>query len=719
MTPTATVPSSDLSKGLASPLSHTRNFGIAAHIDAGKTTVSERVLYYTGKIYKMGEVHDGTATMDFLEDEQQRGITIQSAATTCPWERNGQAYTLNLIDTPGHVDFTIEVERSMRVLDGAVAVFDGKEGVEAQSETVWRQADKYRVPRLCFINKMDKLGADFFFSFKTILERLGANAVAVQLPIGKGNDLKGLVDLLDNKAYFFDTQELGSVITEGPVPEDMKPLVKEWHHKLVEKAAELDDHLTDKYLTDESAITPDEIRAALRKGTIALKVFPVFTGSALKYIGVQRLLDGVIDYLPAPDEVPEVHGTDPRDKTKALTRPHDAKAPLSALVFKVVSDAHGDLTYTRIYSGTLEKGSRVINPASGKKENVSRIYQMHAKNRIPMEKAEAGDIVALIGLKYSVTGDTLCDADDQIILERMEFPEPVISMSIEPASAGDREKLGAALSTLRREDPSFTYRVDEETGETIIAGMGELHLEIKTTLLKRDMKIPVTVGKPRVSYRETVTGKAEARGLHRKQSGGRGQFGDAIVTIEPYTAAKAAEEELDFEDHIAFESKIIGGSIPKEYIPSVEYGARQTAKSGVIAGYPVQNVKITLIDGSYHDVDSSQIAFEMAGSIAFKEAARRARPVLLEPIMKVVVTTPEDFIGNVTGDLSARRGIITNQEQRGNTVILEAEAPLSEMFGYSTSLRGMSQGRASYSMEPHSYRQVPAHLAENIVAGKV
>jgi elongation factor G len=717
MTTTAAL-QQDLSKGLVTPLSHTRNFGIAAHIDAGKTTVSERILYYTGKIYKMGEVHDGTATMDFLQDEQERGITIQSAATTCPWERRGETYTLNLIDTPGHVDFTIEVERSLRVLDGAVAVFDGKEGVEAQSETVWRQADKYDVPRICFINKMDKLGADFYFSFNSILERLGANAIAVQLPIGRGNDLRGLIDLVELKAYFFDASELGSKVTEGAIPAEMQEDVRKWHHTLVEKAAELDDHLTEKYLTDESTITSEEIRAAIRKGTIARKCFPVFTGSALKYIGVQRLLDGVIDYLPSPDEVAEVKGTDPRDKTKQTTRPHDAKAPFAALVFKVVADQHGDLTYARIYSGTLEKGSRVVNPVNGKKENVSRIYQMHAKNRIAMDRAEAGDIVALVGLKHSVTGDTLCDPDHPIVLERMEFPEPVISMSIEPVSAGDREKLTNALVTLRREDPSFRFHVDEETDETIIAGMGELHLEIKTTLIRRDMKIGVNVGKPRVSYRETILGTAEARGLHKKQSGGRGQFGDVMLKVEPFTAEQATAEELDFEDSLAFESQIIGGAVPKEYIPSVEYGVRQTAKSGVLGGYPMQNIKVTLTDGSYHEVDSSQIAFEMAGSIGFKEAIRKAKPVLLEPIMKVVVTTPEDFIGNVTGDISSRRGIIVGQEQRGNTIILEAEAPLSEMFGYSTSLRGMSQGRANYSMEPHTYRQVPAHLAEAILSGK-
>ncbi|MFA7237045.1 MAG: elongation factor G [Phycisphaeraceae bacterium] len=699
-------------------LNKTRNFGIAAHIDAGKTTVTERILYYTGKIYKMGEVHEGTATMDFLQDEQERGITIQSAATTCVWQhtRTGEEMTLNLIDTPGHVDFTIEVERSMRVLDGAIAVFDGKEGVEAQSETVWRQAEKYHVPRICFVNKMDKIGADFEFSFNSLGQRLGCNAIAVQLPIGNGHEFKGIIDLLTMKAYFYDASELGSKVEEGEIPADMVATAKKWHHILVEKAAELDDHLTDKFIEDENSITDDEIRAALRKGTLALTCHPVFCGSALKYIGVQRLLDGVLDYLPNPTEVPDVQGTDPRDADKQLTRPHDPNAPVAALVFKVVSDSHGDLTYTRIYSGTIEKGSRVLNATTGKKEIVSRIYEMHAKDRIARERATAGDIVALIGLKNSITGDTLCDPDDPITLIRMEFPDPVISMSIEPVSQADRDKLSHALSVINREDPSFHFTFDEETGETIMAGMGELHLDIIKTKLVRDLKIPVNTGKPRVAYRESITKLAKARGLHKKQSGGRGQFGDVTLTVEPYTEAQATEDELKFTDEIAFESKIIGGSVPKEYIPSVEYGIRQTAKSGVLAGYPLIGVKATLIDGSYHEVDSSQNSFEMAGSIGFKEAVRQAGPVLLEPIMKVVVTTPEEFLGNVTGDLSSRRGLIIDQEQRANTVIVTAEAPLAEMFGYATSLRGMSQGRAAYAMEPLTYRSVPNNIAQEVLA---
>ncbi|MBI1335483.1 MAG: elongation factor G [Phycisphaera sp.] len=701
----------------SSKLTTLRNFGICAHIDAGKTTVTERILYYTGKNYKMGEVHEGTATMDFLQEEQERGITIQSAATTCPWERNGVRYTLNLIDTPGHVDFTIEVERSLRVLDGAVAVFDGKEGVEAQSETVWRQADRYKVPRLCFINKMDKLGANFAFSFGSIGERLGANAVAVQIPIGSGNEFEGIIDLVGMRAYYFSAEELGAKVEERDIPENYKEEAAKWRHDLVEKAAELDDALTEKFIMEEE-ITPDEIRAALRKGCIAQTVFPTFCGSALKYIGVQRLLDGVIDYLPNPTQVPEITGTDVRDKTVKLSRPHDNKAPFSALVFKVVSDMHGDLTYARVYSGTVEKGGRVLNSNNGKKEIVSRIFEMHAKDRIARDSTEAGDIVALVGLKNSITGDTLCDADEPIILERMDFPEPVISMSIEPASQADKEKLGNALTTIRREDPSFRSHYDEETGQTIIAGMGELHLEIITHKLIRDMKVNVNVGRPRVAYKETITQKAEARGTHKKQTGGRGQFGDCTITVEPYTEEQAEADELDFEDHMTFVNKVVGGSIPREYIPSVEVGCREAVKSGILAGFPVLNIKVTLIDGSYHDVDSSQIAFEQAGILAMRDACRKAKLVLLEPIMKVIVTTPEEFLGSVSGDLNRRRAMIVGTEERGNTRLVTAEAPLSEMFGYSTSLRGMSQGRATYSMEPLTYRQVPPNIAATILEGE-
>ena len=700
-----------------SVLEKTRNFGICAHIDAGKTTVSERILFYTGKTWKLGEVHDGTATMDSMEEEQERGITIQSAATTCMWEHDRTEYRMNLIDTPGHVDFTVEVERSMRVLDGAVVVFDGKEGVEAQSETVWRQADRYDVPRICIINKMDKRGADFEFSYNSIGERLGANAIAVQIPIGHGLDLDGIIDLINMKAYYFKEEEKGALIEEREIPEALLEEANRWRHRMIEQAAELDDDLTEKFVMEEE-ISEDEIRAALRKGTLARKCYPTFCGSALKNIGVQRLLDGVVNYLPNPTEVPEIQGTDIKDKNLEITRPHDAAAPFSALVFKVVNDQHGDLTYCRIYSGTLARGSRVLNANRNKKENISRIFEMHSKERIPKDECVAGDIVAVVGLKNSMTGDTLCDSSAPIVLERMDFPEPVISMSIEPATQADKEKLSLALGVIRREDPSFRSHFDEETGQTIIEGMGELHLEVITHKLTRDLKIGVNVGKPRVAYKETITRKAEARGLFKKQTGGRGQFGDVTITVEPYTAEQAEEDGVDFKDQFTFENKIIGGSVPKEYIPSVEAGCRECMKSGVLAGYPLLNVKVTLLDGSYHDVDSSQIAFEQAGSLAFKEGMKKAGLVLLEPVMKVVVTVPDEFLGSVTGDINRRRGIIIEQETRANTRIVTAEAPLAEMFGYSTTVRSMSQGRASYAMEPLTYRPVPGNIAKELLESK-
>jgi elongation factor G len=695
-------------------LSHIRNFGICAHIDAGKTTVSERILFYTGKNYKMGEVHEGTATMDFLQEEQERGITIQSAATTCPWTRSGKEYKLNLIDTPGHVDFTIEVERSLRVLDGAVAVFDGKEGVEAQSETVWRQADRYKVPRLCFINKMDKLGASFDFSYETIKTRLGANALPLQCPIGTGNEFQGIVDLIDMRAYYFEGDK-GDKVTEKDIPEDLQEYVSKWRHELIEKAAELDDDLMGKFLEGQE-ITQAEIRKAVRKGVVARSVYPVLCGAALRNIGIQLLLDAVVDFLPSPTEKPDVEGTDPRDKNIKMSRPHDPKAPFSALVFKVVSDMHGDLTYIRVYSGTLTKGTRLLNPGNGKKENASRIFEMHAQNRIPLEEVTAGNIVAVVGIKESYTGDTLCDADDPIMLERMFFPEPVIAMSIEPKTTEDKRKLSEALGVIRREDPSFRSNYDEETGETIIAGMGELHLEIIKNKLTRDMKINVAVGKPKVSYREAITKKAEwVRGKFVKQTGGRGQFGDCTINLEPFTAEQAAAEELDFTDNIAVENKVVGGSIPKEYIPSVEYGIRQTCKTGVKFGYPMINVKATIVDGSSHAVDSSQVAFEQAGRLAVMEATEKAGPVLLEPIMKVVVTVPNDYLGNVTGDISSRRGMIIDTDDRGVVKLVSAEIPLDQLFGYTTSLRGMSQGRASATMEFLEYRPMPRSLQEQVL----
>ncbi|HET6251943.1 MAG TPA: elongation factor G [Tepidisphaeraceae bacterium] len=703
-----------------------RNIGIAAHIDAGKTTVSERVLYYTGKIHKMGEVHEGTAVMDFDEEEQKRGITINSAATTCPWPRNGEVYTINLIDTPGHVDFTAEVERSLRVLDGAVAVFDGKEGVEAQSETVWRQATKYKVPRVCFINKMDKIGADFDFSFNSIIERLGAPAVAVQIPIGQAGTFTGIMDLVRGVATYYnlkDDKDKGKTMIEKPIPEEEKERFHKWRQILEEKAAELDDDLTEKFLNG-TPLTEQEIRTAMRKGTIAFKCHPVFCGSALKYVGVQRLLDGVIDYLPAPTDMPPIHGHDLKDPDKIIERKLTSEEPFCGLAFKIVSDQHGDLTYVRVYSGKLERGSRVFNSTRNKRENISRMFQMHAADRNPIEVAEAGDIVACIGVKDALTGDTLCDGDHPIILEKPTFPEPVISMSIEPKTAADKQKLGEALTTLKREDPTFQASYDEETGQTIIAGMGELHLEILRMRLTRDHKVDVIVGKPKVAYKETITKSAIGiRGKHVKQSGGRGQFGDCTINLEPFNGNGPDGKPLDaetlkklgWEDGIAFENKIFGGTIPKEYIPSVEYGVRMAAKTGVLASYPLINAKVTLTDGSYHQVDSSQIAFELAGQIAFKDACKVAGVTLLEPIMKVVVTTPEDFVGNVTGDLNRRRGLIVNSEQRGNTRVVDAEVPLSEMFGYTTELRSMSTGRASSVMEPLKYSPVPNSVKNAIL----
>ena len=698
-------------------LLHTRNFGICAHIDAGKTTVSERILYYTGKTYKIGEVHEGTATMDFLQEEQERGITIQSAATTCPWEYLGEEFKLNLIDTPGHVDFTIEVERSLRVLDGAVAVFDGKEGVEAQSETVWRQADRYKVPRLCFVNKMDKVGANFDYSFETILKRLGANAIPIQCPIGTGHDHVGIIDLITMKAFYYEGDK-GETEVEREIPADQLEYAQKWRHVMIERASELDDKLTEKYLADE-APTVDELKVVLRRGVIERACYPVLCGAALRNIGVQRLLDAVCCYLPAPTEKPEVTGTNPRDKEEKLSRPHDAKAPFAGLVFKVVSDKHGDLTYVRVYSGTLTKGSRVINPVNGKTENASRIFEMHAQNRIPLEEVTAGNIVAIVGIKDSYTGDTLCDSDDPIVLERMFFPEPVISMSIEPKSQDDKRRLTECLSTIRREDPSFRYTFDDETGQTIISGMGELHLEIIKNKLTRDYKVNVEVGKPRVSYREAITKKAEyIRGKFVKQSGGRGQFGDCTIHLEPCTAAQAEAEELDFTDNIAVSIEVVGGSIPKEFIPSVEYGIRQTCTSGVKFGYPLINVKATIVDGSYHDVDSSQIAFEQAGRLAVLEAIDRCGPVLLEPIMKVVITVPNEFLGNITGDVASRRGMIIDTEDRDPVKMVTSEIPLEELFGYTTSIRGMSQGRASATMEFLEYRAMPAGKMKEMLEAK-
>ena len=704
---------------MARDLTKFRNIGIAAHIDAGKTTVSERILFYTGKTHKIGEVHEGTAVMDHLQEEQERGITITSAATTCPWFLHGAGnvrltednYTINLIDTPGHVDFTVEVERSLRVLDGAVAVFDGREGVEAQSETVWRQATKYHVPRLCFVNKMDKVGADFEFCVGTIRDRLGANPVPIQLPIGAADTFAGVIDLVELKAYTWDEESKGSTWTEIPIPADMKSKVEQARAYMIEKAAECDDTLTEKYLAGEE-LTIEEIRKGLRKGTIAITINPVLCGSALKYKGVQLLLNNVVYYLPSPMDKPPLTGYDPRKKDVELVRKADINEPFCGIVFKIVSEQHGDLSYLRVYSGKLESGARVINSTRDKRENASRILEMHANDRKTRDYAEAGDIVGINGFKHSLTGDTVCDPDHPILLEKMECPEPVISMSIEPKSSQDKNKLGEALTTLRREDPTFRSNFDNETGQTIIHGMGELHLEIIANKLKRDLKVDVIVGKPKVAYKETITAHAEAQGKHVKQSGGRGQFGDCWIYLDPYTPV----EGDDSEDTILFENGIKGGSIPKEFIPSVEYGCRQAAKTGVLAGYPLINAKVELFDGSYHDVDSSQIAFEQAGILAMQAAVRKAKPCLLEPIMKLQVVTPIEFAGPVQGDISSRRAMIENAEQRGNTQVIDATVPLASMFGYSTILRSLTQGRATYTMEPHSYAQVPASVQAEILA---
>jgi elongation factor G len=707
---------------MARDLTKIRNIGIAAHIDAGKTTTSERILYYTGRVHKVGEVHEGTAVMDFDPEEQKRGITINSAATFCEWKRNGELYNINLIDTPGHVDFTAEVERSLRVLDGAVAVFDGKEGVEAQSETVWRQATKYNVPRICFVNKMDKVGADYEFCYQTILDRLGAPAIPVVIPDGEAGEFKGIIDLIRGVGIYSDMdneKDKGQTLTERPVPEHMKEKYEHYRAIMLEKVAELDDHLMEKYLTDPNTMTEAEIRAALRKGTIDFRCHPLFCGSAYKYVGVQTLLNGVIDFLPNPLDLPPVKGHDVRDHEKIIERKLDPSEPFAGLAFKIVDDKFGTLTYVRIYSGKLEQGTRVLNANKGSKENISRMFQMSANDRIPREVAEAGDIVAVIGVNEAMTGDTLCDLDNPLILERPTFPEPVISMSIEPKSAADKDKLSNALTNLRRQDPTFQANYNKETGETIIAGMGELHLEIIKLRLTRDYKVDVQVGKPKVSYRETITGSAQNVSYkHVKQSGGRGQYGHAVINVEAFdpTGMEAEDlKKLGWKDQIAFENKIFGGSIPKEFIPSVEYGVRMAAKTGVLAGFQLINAKITLVDGSYHQVDSSQVAFELAGSGAFKEAARKAGITLLEPIMKVVVTTPKDFVGNVTGDLNRRRGMIVDSTERGNTVIVEAEVPLSEMFGYTTELRSMSQGRAAAAMEPLKYAPVPTNVKNAIL----
>ncbi|MBA2564787.1 MAG: elongation factor G [Gemmatimonadetes bacterium] len=683
------------------PLKNLRNIGIMAHIDAGKTTTTERILYYTGRLHKMGEVHEGAATMDWMEQEQERGITITSAATTAYWRDN----RINIIDTPGHVDFTVEVERSLRVLDGAVAVFCSVGGVEPQSETVWRQADKYHVPRIAFVNKMDRVGADFMAAVEMIRDRLGANAHAVQLPLGEGEMFNGVIDLVKMKALVWDDESLGARFQEMDIPLDVRDKASEVRHEMLEAAVAFDDELLEKYL-EGAELSEDEVRRAIRKATLAAGFVPVLCGSAFKNKGVQPLLDAVVDFLPSPMDIPPIEGHHARDDDK-ITRPPSDDAPFAALAFKIMTDPYvGKLTFFRVYSGTLKAGSYVYNATKDIRERVGRILQMHANKREEREEVFSGDIAAAIGLKDTRTGDTLCDADDPIILEAMHFPEPVIDVAIEPKTKVDQDRLATALQKLSEEDPTFRVHTDAETGQTIISGMGELHLEILVDRMLREFKVEANVGKPQVAYRETIRQSVEQETKFVRQTGGRGQYAHVVITLEPNETGGG----------FVFVNKIVGGAIPREYIPSVEKGIREALDNGVLAGYPVVDVKVTLTYGSYHEVDSSEMAFKVAGSIAFKEAARRARPVLLEPIMDVEVVTPDEYLGDIMGDLSSRRGKVGGIMQRSDAQVVGASVPLSEMFGYSTQLRSMSQGRAVYTMQFSHYQEVPKSKAEEIVS---
>jgi len=682
------------------PLNLTRNIGIMAHIDAGKTTTTERILFYTGKNYKIGETHEGTATMDWMEQEQERGITITSAATTCFWK----GHRINIIDTPGHVDFTVEVERSLRVLDGSVTVFCAKGGVEPQSETVWRQADHYGVPRMAYVNKMDIMGADFFRVVEMMHERLKANAVPIQIPIGKEADFKGVIDLITMKAYIaYD--ELGKDIREEEIPADMEVEAEVWHDKLIEAVSELDDALTDKYLEGEE-ITQSEIKKVIREATIANKLVPVLCGTSYRNKGVQNLLDAIVDYMPAPTDVPDIKGVNP-ETGEDDTRPSDENAPFAALAFKIATDPFvGKLCFFRVYSGSITAGSSVYNSTKGNRERMGRILQMHANHREDIDTVYAGDIAAAVGLKNTTTGDTLCDEKNAIILESMEFPEPVIRVAIEPKTKAGQEKMGIALAKLSEEDPTFRAYTDEETGQTIIAGMGELHLEIIVDRLLREFKVEANVGKPQVAYKETIRKSADVDHKYARQSGGKGQYGHVKIIVEPNESGKGYE----------FINKIVGGAIPKEYIGPIDQGIQGAMQAGVLAGYNVVDVKVTLYDGSYHEVDSSEMAFKIAASMAFKEACRKADPVLLEPIMHVVVNVPEEYMGDVIGDLNSRRGQINGMEARLGAQQIDAYVPLSEMFGYATDLRSKTQGRGQYSMEPSHYVELPKSLQEKIVA---
>ena len=684
------------------PLERMRNIGIAAHIDAGKTTTTERILYYTGKSHKIGEVHEGTAVMDWMEQEQERGITITSAATTCEW----RDIQINIIDTPGHVDFTAEVERSLRVLDGAVAVFDAVAGVQPQSETVWRQADKYSVPRICFINKMDRVGADFYHSVETIVDRLKCRPVPIQIPIGAEEKFLGIVDLVEMRGIIWRDETLGSKYDEIAIPEDLVEKAQEYRAHMIEAISEHDEALMHKFIEGE-AITNDEIRAGIRKATIALQIFPVICGTAFKNKGVQTMLDAVVDYLPSPLDVPAIEGHDVDDPEKVLVRKASDSEPFAALVFKIMTDPYvGQLAFFRVYSGTLKSGEHVFNVAKSRKERVGRLLRMHANKREEIQEIVAGDICAAVGLKTVSTGDTICDDEHPIVLESIDFPMPVIQLAVEPKTKADQEKMGLAIQKLAQEDPTFRVNTDPETGQTILSGMGELHLEIIVDRMMREFSVGANVGKPQVAYRETIRKNAEAEGRHVKQTGGHGQYGHVKIRVEPLPSGSG----------FVFENDVTGGRVPKEYINPTEAGIKEALEGGILAGYPMSDVKVTLYDGSYHDVDSSEMAFKIAGSMAIKEAARRAKPVLLEPIMAVEVVVPEDYMGDVIGDLYSRRGRIEGSELRGTTRIIKAMVPLSSMFGYATELRSRTQGRGSFTMHFGKYEEVPAAQAEEIVS---
>ena len=690
---------------MSGALEKLRNIGIMAHIDAGKTTVTERILFYTGKTYKMGEVHDGTAVMDFMEEEQKRGITITSAATKCPWKD----FEINLIDTPGHIDFTAEVERSLRVLDGAVAVFDGSEGVQAQSETVWRQGQKYDLPCLCFVNKMDKVGADFEMTVDSIRDKLLANPILMQIPIGAEDSFAGVIDLIKMQAVFYKAEKMGATFEETEIPSELKQTAQQQRHQMIELAAEYDNELMDSYVHDKPADIKI-ITRAIRIGTLSNKLHPVFVGSALKYIGVQRLLDGVLAYLPSPLDKPVLTGHKPSDKNKKISIKCDPNGSMVALVYKITSDMHGDLNFLRIYQGKLKSGRRVLNTNRNRRENVTRIFEMHANERKILDSASAGDIVAVIGLKQTLTGDTICDPKRPVCLPSITFPQTVINMSIEPRTAAEKAKLSDALAALKREDPTFECKVDGETGQTIISGMGELHLEILQHKLVREKGVNIRVGKPRVAYKEAITRSAQAEGKFIRQTGGHGQYGHVVLQVEPLLT-----EDGHWSREIEFQSKVSADAVPREFIPNVERGSRDALSSGVLAGYPVVGVKVTLIDGSFHSVDSSGLAFEQAAAISVEKAVEKAEPVLLEPVMRLQVIVPQANFGAVQGNLLGKRGFITNCRVHGNMQVINAKAPLVELFGYSSEIRSVTAGRGTFTMEPLSYEKVPEQIAKQII----